>query len=714
MAGRATPSNADATLTYGDSRVDLDAAETLEEFLKERKQLTSEERRRIVDEVIQILENLYVHLPQKRENYGDKYEYGKADPVTRLHTLREQLEDGSKPASQPDDSAFHNELVDILNSLRDLHTGYIPPAPFSKAIAFLPFEVEEYFDKDGRPRYVVANIDEGLDWFDVPDDFVRGVEVTHWNGVPISEAIDRSGDQHPGANEGARRALGLDRLTALPLAKSRVPDAIPITVAYTSSTRGRLESLTVGWRVARIIEENRRVPPAEPSRAKGQGLDDGREAIRHLRLSERRPTESRRLREKTVGALRQSGPLEVVRAFPDYHCPELPEHCEAKIFKASSGKEYGYIRIRSFKVARHRSYLRRFARLLAQMPLEGLVIDVRDNPGGLILAAERLLQLFTPQQIKPEKGEFRISTLSRDLCALVPEYMWWRESITKALNTIAENGPSKDLEFSGARELSPPAMCNNVGQRYYGPVVLVTNALSYSATEMFAAGFQDHGIGLVLGTDERTGGGGANVITRSTMRRNYEATAKAAAVFPGNNRPTWPLQEAVSDEPDLRVAIRRTKRVKKNDDKPLEGEGVKRDREHRMTLNDLLYANRDLLDTAAGVLEETRKERGSRWLREISCEEERQPDGRSGVIAVEMQSAGIETFKVTVEHGAQAQPGPSVEAQVKGDCTTVEVPWQSEAPAKCIKIEGYRGNALVAARTVRLRRPGSKSEKRPS
>ena len=62
-----------------------------------------------------------------------------------------------------------------------------------------------------------------------------------------------------------------------------------------------------------------------------------------------------------------------------------------------------------------------------------------------------------------------------------------------------------------------------------------------------------------------------------------------------------------------------------------------------------------------------------RWLRKIFCEEERQPDGRSGVIAVEMQSAGIETFKVTVEHGAQAQPGASVEVQVKGDCTTVEV-----------------------------------------
>ena len=35
--------------------------------------------------------------------------------------------------------------------------------------------------------------------------------------------------------------------------------------------------------------------------------------------------------------------------------------------------------------------------------------------------------------------------------------------------------------------ITDPAACNFIGQRYYGPVVLVTNALCYSATDIFTA-----------------------------------------------------------------------------------------------------------------------------------------------------------------------------------------------------------------------------------
>jgi C-terminal processing protease CtpA/Prc len=39
------------------------------------------------------------------------------------------------------------------------------------------------------------------------------------------------------------------------------------------------------------------------------------------------------------------------------------------------------------------------------------------------------------------------------------------------------------------------------GQKYFGPVILIIDALCYSTTDMFAAGFQDHNIGEVLGAD---------------------------------------------------------------------------------------------------------------------------------------------------------------------------------------------------------------------
>jgi hypothetical protein len=51
----------------------------------------------------------------------------------------------------------------------------------------------------------------------------------------------------------------------------------------------------------------------------------------------------------------------------------------------------------------------------------------------------------------------------------------------------------------------------HLGQTYYGPVVLIIDALCYKPTVIFAAGFQDHEIGPILGTSGNTGDGGANV-----------------------------------------------------------------------------------------------------------------------------------------------------------------------------------------------------------
>ena len=58
--------------------------------------------------------------------------------------------------------------------------------------------------------------------------------------------------------------------------------------------------------------------------------------------------------------------------------------------------------------------------------------------------------------------------------------------------------------FSAGFPISPPEDCNAIGQKYFGPVVLVTDALCYSTTDIFAAGFQDHQIGPVLGVDGNT------------------------------------------------------------------------------------------------------------------------------------------------------------------------------------------------------------------
>jgi len=143
-------------------------------------------------------------------------------------------------------------------------------------------------------------------------------------------------------------------------------------------------------------------------------------------------------------------------------------------------------------------------------------------------------------------------------------------------------------EYSQGFPLLPLSRYNDIGQKYQGPVVLITDALCYSTTDIFAAGFQDHKIGVVLGADETTGAGGANVW-------DYSYIAKLL-----HDPQHFPRQHAGSAS--LRFAVRRVTRVGQNSGVLLEDLGVKVDQIHNMTRRDLLHRNVDLIEHAGKIL----------------------------------------------------------------------------------------------------------------
>jgi hypothetical protein len=129
-----------------------------------------------------------------------------------------------------------------------------------------------------------------------------------------------------------------------------------------------------------------------------------------------------------------------------------------------------------------------------------------------------------------------------------------------------------------------------VGQVYYGPVLLITDALCYSTTDMFAAGFQDNEVGIILGTSDNTGAGGANVWPYEDLRA--AVSRKSRALFK-------PLPRRA----DINIAMRRSIRVGRCEGRPLEELGILPDERHYMTRNDLLNQNEDLLAHAAQLLQ---------------------------------------------------------------------------------------------------------------
>jgi Peptidase family S41 len=119
--------------------------------------------------------------------------------------------------------------------------------------------------------------------------------------------------------------------------------------------------------------------------------------------------------------------------------------------------------------------------------------------------------------------------------------------------------------------------------------VLIVDALTYSAADIFAAGFQDNELGPVLGTSATTGAGGANVWTAAQI---------AERVADLDHGPVLPAAGG-----SFTVAVRRATRVGGQAGLPLEDIGVVAESVHRLTRADLTDGNRQLLRAAAGLLE---------------------------------------------------------------------------------------------------------------
>lgn len=546
-------------------RKHFNGAVSLPTFLASVDKLTPEQRKIIVQQALVLIEQNYVHLPLKRAMHS-------IDPVQRLKLLLQSLQ--LAPAvAQPSEAEFHRELTEIFTSLHDLHTNYLLPAPFNQMTAFLPFIVEDYFD-GGVRKYLVSHVTQG---FSHPT-FKPGVEVIYWNGMPIERAVLNNAYRYAGSNREARLARGVQTLTARALIISLPPDEDWVIVGYRTST-GKIEEIRMDWMV------NPPLPSAvDPDTGAGLkaatalGLDLEQDIIQRIRKALFAP-------QVVAAEKKATEKIDRGQALGDLESG-LPQVFEARPVVTPSGT-FGYLRIRTFATWPPEDFVNEFIRLISALPQNGLIIDIRGNGGGVIYNGEFILQTLTPKRIEPEPLQFINTPLNIEICRLNgPNSTWsdlsqWTESMQLALQTGAA--------FSAGFPISDPGACNGIGQKYFGPVVLITDALCYSTTDIFAAGFQDHKIGPILGADGNTGAGGANV---------WEHQYFVSDIFPGAGSPYQSLPNGAG----MRIAMRRTLRVNRQSGTPVEDLGVIPDERHFMTRNDLLNNNIDLINKAGSML----------------------------------------------------------------------------------------------------------------
>lgn len=626
--------------------MNLGETTALRDFMAEAEKsaLTTDQCVAIIDHATVLLERFYVHLLQKRSLHA-------IDPVQRLRTLRHRLLHAFKARHG---WSFHEEMLTIFTDLRDLHTRYLPPPPYQGKVAFLPLLIEEYYE-DKERRYMVSKLLPGSEG----EDFKPGVVVTSWNGIPIDLAVTRNAARQGGSNADARHARGLEALTVRPLSLTFPPDEEWVVIGY-EGPNGPAEK-RLQWRVTEweAFRQAARGGPIEDAR----GLDGQSEVVRNFKRALTRPGGAA-LEEFAAGDGGAAAPAPTAASADGVSA--LPANIAYRTVKTPSG-EFGYVRIWSFEnpggVKKFQAtFVQEFIRILEELPQNGLILDVRANPGGLIPVGESLLELLTPRKIEPARLQFVSSEGVLNLCKSGPEGLQldhWKDSVARSIETAAAYSQSYPF-------LPYASQYNSIGQRYHGPVVLLVDALCYSTTDVFVAGFQDHRIGPVLGTSGNTGAGGANMWTSDALR----------SCLPEG----YALPE-VPEGAGFTLALRRTLRVGARLGMPLEDLGVVPNNTHRTTRADVLDRNVDLLARAGQLLAGLPVRRLTAAVEAAAGQE----------LAVKVTTAKVDRLDVYVD----GRPRGSYD--VKDGEFSFKLP-AAAAGAHSLELQGFDDGELVAAR----------------
>ena len=641
----------------------------LADFLREAEQhrTSTADRDTIVHQATLIFDHLYPHMPFKTELYAFQHpsDYLRAEVQPNLDTLPEL--------------DFQARMITAFSLVRDAHTLYGLPSPFRGAVAFLPIQIQAYLDQKTGWRFIVTRAmhtspDAGFEH----DTFGPGAEIVGWGNLTTLAHIERTEAHLPGGNYFASFLRGVIHSTLRPLVFVQLPfsDELPNAILhYIPRGQTLRRVIELPWGVATGFDHAASFPASVFSVSPSLAIARSYGRLIHKRKPISTPPRTDPDHASTMPDVFE---FRTTADDPDLVDPHQP------------GARFGYLRIRAFSDAstalgatdRMVDEFRRILTLLDQTAPDGLVLDLRNNPGGDVRAAERMLQMLTPQPVEPTRFHLAntpvVLEILRNLAALRTESLTPEEDLQLA-SAMAEleawmDDAGQDPLPSGSRlttgkPLTPPDAANDTGQIYHGRgVALLVNSLTYSAADIFAAGFQDHSIGPILGTALGTGGGGADVWSHQDLIEKI------------GPRPAIPLM-SLPGNASMSLAIRRCSRVLRSEGEPVEDKGVMVDI-YYITDNpdDLMAGNPGIIRRA---LEEFRDLPVFRLDAEIASAEP---------LSVSVQSTGLHSFRFYVDG----------DLALIADASTAmfTVPTKVTLP-RLLRIEGYdTGGRLVRARTL--------------
>jgi carboxyl-terminal processing protease len=184
---------------------------------------------------------------------------------------------------------------------------------------------------------------------------------------------------------------------------------------------------------------------------------------------------------------------------------------------------YAFVRITQFQERTVDDLARQFGELYKQGPLKGVVLDLRNDPGGLLHAAVGVSAVFLPQDATVVTTDGRTEDAHRRYAALPSDYQ--RSRGDDALARL-------------------PAGIKTV------PLVVLVNGASASASEIVAGALQDHKRATLIGTQTFGKGSVQTIIPIRNDRDNPTAIKLTTARY---FTPSGRSIQAQGITPDLRV-----------------------------------------------------------------------------------------------------------------------------------------------------------------
>lgn len=428
------------------------------------------DRLRLIDQLTIAFGQFYVHLERKKAIYG-------FDPVRALGLLRLQAGDLS-------DAEFHESLLQILARVRDRHAMLYGRSPYG-SMAALPFTIETCWD-GASTLHLVTKIDAGA----TLKSLRTGARVSHWNGIPIDRYVRLTANLFDGGNEAASLARSLAFLTHRPLAQFGPPLEEWVDLRF--SLDGAEMEERFSW-----VGFNAATAPSHPGVGRNVTGFGGDILLMDLQNARR------------VLSAPQSfdaGPATPASAVP-IGVPAIQGSTAHDVIHygtvATSSGTFAYLRFWSFGANEVDDLINALAPVLPTLPQNGLIFDIRGNTGGYIAAGERVLQLFAEKAVVPTRFQFRVTDLTRAMVESSDAFIKWRPSFVEAYKT--GEAYTRGIPIEGE-----DADFNQIGRKYTGPVILVSDALAFSTADMFAAGFADNKVGKIMCTDGNMAAAGGN------------------------------------------------------------------------------------------------------------------------------------------------------------------------------------------------------------